>query len=467
MATIIFFTCFLISVQAHANSIENLLFNDLNYIEEITYDNLISQKADNPHLVPLISANALDDKDNKVNGLFKINDFFRPSVNFWFDIYTKYNSSMYAIHDKENLSIVYQILNFNQIDQSHLHKYTKYHLKKKKRQQAIHQIRQILNKLSKNPRFESNQVEKIKQVFTNAGIKVPTNYNLAKKFYSNRLKNLRTQTGQRDYIHKGLKDFIFYIDFFKRVTSEMELPHELMAIPFLESSFNTHAESKVGATGMWQFIQSTGKLFMIVDSNIDHRSNPFISSIAGLQLLADNFKILKQWDLSIAAYNSGFKHLSRWKSKVKNKNVETNLADFINNYKHPTIGFASKNFYSEFLALTHVLAYREQFFKSARFSKKKGESGHLGQIDNIKFFVSKCSFRPQDLFKQFKYAGQELPALNKHFNDLNKSKPPGTIIVSKLNLSNKKFYEVSKEVYTKIKPKDWRRQFKYQSCSTK
>ena len=78
---------------------------------------------------------------------------------------------------------------------------------------------------------------------------------------------------------------------------EYNLPVELTRLPFVESSFNIRARSKVGASGIWQFMRSTGKLFLKINDGVDERNDPIRATEAAAKLLKMNFGSLKSWPL--------------------------------------------------------------------------------------------------------------------------------------------------------------------------
>src|SRR5690606_14938545 len=119
--------------------------------------------------------------------------------------------------------------------------------------------------------------------------------------------------------------------------------------------------SKVGASGVWQFMRYIGSHFMDINRRHDGRSQPLMATASALHLLRQNIKIMGRWDLAITAYNSGTKHLLKGRRLMESKKREGSLANILEYYEHEHIGFASKNFYAEFLALTRALAYRDQF----------------------------------------------------------------------------------------------------------
>ena len=116
---------------------------------------------------------------------------------------------------------------------------------------------------------------------------------------------VRFQLGQADRFREGLERSGRWESHIARTFAELGLPPELAALPHVESSFTPTAYSKVGASGLWQFMRSTGRLYMRVDDTVDERLDPFRSTEAAAQLLANNYRALGTWPLAITAYNHG------------------------------------------------------------------------------------------------------------------------------------------------------------------
>jgi membrane-bound lytic murein transglycosylase D len=134
------------------------------------------------------------------------------------------------------------------------------------------------------------------------------------------------------------------------------LPRDLAYLPHVESSFNTNAYSKFGAAGMWQFMQSTGRLFMTVDYVLDERRDPIAATHAAARLLKDNHTKLGSWPLAITAYNHGTAGLQRAKAE------HGDYPEIFASYKGRSFKFASRNFYSEFLAARRVASDYQRYF---------------------------------------------------------------------------------------------------------
>jgi membrane-bound lytic murein transglycosylase D len=174
---------------------------------------------------------------------------------------------------------------------------------------------------------------------------------------------IRTQRGAKEHFAEGLRISGRYIAEMKKIFRAENLPEELTYLPLVESSFNIRARSGVGAVGMWQFMPDTGKKFMRIDETIDERRDPMTSTRAAARLLKQNYRIFdSNWPLAITAYNHGTEGIFRGVKAVES----ADLVELIKRYQSPTFGFASKNFYAEFLAVVEIATKREIYFPSLR-----------------------------------------------------------------------------------------------------
>ncbi len=104
----------------------------------------------------------------------------------------------------------------------------------------------------------------------------------------------------------------FYMPIFEEALETYSLPLELKYLPIIESALNPTAVSRVGATGLWQFMLPTGKQYGLnVNSLVDERRDPVKSSYAAAHYLSDLYKIFGDWNLVIAAYNCGPEQINK------------------------------------------------------------------------------------------------------------------------------------------------------------
>ena len=173
---------------------------------------------------------------------------------------------------------------------------------------------------------------------------------------------IRSQRGVKEQFSSGLRISGRYMSQMQRIFREEGLPPELAYLPLVESSFNVRARSSVGAVGMWQFMPDTGKKFLRITDAVDERRDPLASTRAAARLLKENRQILGNWPLAVTAYNHGTEGIFRAIDVVGTQD----LAEIIRRYQSATFGFASKNFYAEFLAAVDIARNSEAHFPFLR-----------------------------------------------------------------------------------------------------
>lgn len=420
-------------------------------IEESKAETIYKSKQ---HILTPSAIAALTDKQNLITDDFAIPDYFHDSVYFWFSIYTQYSSKQVVIHDKDDLSIIYRVLDFNEVHESDLNIFTKYKVQNQLAQENVVAIKKAFQKLIKGE--SSEDANNLVKILTSNKVELPKNPKKRRSLLKKLSSNLRTQTGQKNMIYQGIINAELYLDFLENTMQLFNIPTELVGIAFLESSFNYKAESRVGASGIWQFMPFIANLFMPqITDTVDYRSNPVISSISAFHLLKQNKRILKKWDLAVTAYNSGTKHLVKARRKFK-KVGDVDLAYILQNYNHPHLGFASQNFYSEFLALVHTLKYRKTFFSiEGKIQNKTFNS------NDLQVYVARCKFKPSYLDKKY---SKNITSLNPQFKKVNSLYSSAHLIVSDKELPNSYFYKVPTKTVVKEYPKKWKKGVRLKNC---
>ena len=142
----------------------------------------------------------------------------------------------------------------------------------------------------------------------------------------------------------------FYMPIFEEALEAYNLPLELKYLPVIESALNPTAVSRVGATGLWQFMIGTGKRYGLeVNSLIDERRDPVKSSYAAAHYLSDLYKIFDDWSLVIAAYNCGPDKVNKAIHRAKGS------ADYWNIY--PYLPKETRGYVPAFIAANYIMNY--------------------------------------------------------------------------------------------------------------
>jgi membrane-bound lytic murein transglycosylase D len=174
--------------------------------------------------------------------------------------------------------------------------------------------------------------------------------------------DLRTQRGVRERTAHAMEVSGHFLPMMEATFERHSLPVALTRLPFIESSFNIEAYSKVGAAGLWQFMPATARHYMRLDEEVDDRRDPWVATDGAARHLSDDYALLKDWPLAITAYNHGRNGIRRGLEQTGGKN----LLDLIDRYDNPRFGFASRNFYAEFLAAKDIENAAETFFPDVR-----------------------------------------------------------------------------------------------------
>ena len=193
-----------------------------------------------------------------------------------------------------------------------------------------------------NPVFEKEvYVDRLKRI--PSVIELPYN-DVVQKFidrYSGRL---------RHSVSYMLGASNFYMPIFEEALETYGLPLELKYLPVIESALNPKAVSRVGATGLWQFMLTTGKQYGLnVNSLVDERRDPVKSSYAAAHYLSDLYKIYGDWNLVIAAYNCGPDNIN--KAIHRSKGVR----DYWQIY--PYLPKETRGYVPAFVAANYIMTY--------------------------------------------------------------------------------------------------------------
>ncbi|MFA6499380.1 MAG: transglycosylase SLT domain-containing protein [Desulfurivibrionaceae bacterium] len=274
---------------------------------------------------------------------FPLYDCVTPNVAFWCDIYGKYPSSQGVLHDKRDLRIIYEVLDVEGVWETSARERDRQRIERAKERYL-----EILRALAAGAPPQSREEKRVAGLF---GPKATAeDFRLAQD-------NIRFQSGQKDNFRAGLIRSGAYLEEIKQIMASYGVPEDLAYLPHVESSFNYKAYSKFGAAGIWQFTESSGKQFNLdVDYAIDERRDPIKATHAAAKMLRHNYELLGTWPLAVTAYNHGVNGMMRAKA------AKGDYERIFQEHESELFKFASRNFYSEFLAAREVAKNYKTFF---------------------------------------------------------------------------------------------------------
>jgi len=280
-----------------------------------------------------------------------------PRVDFWTRVYSEVGTDGGLIHDTENVGIVYEVVRApSQRALSSRHK------------KAKAKYRAILRKLALGRNGSlSDEERRVLALFPK---------DVSKKTLLASAERVRFQLGQANKFRAGIQRMGRWEGFIRKTLRERGVPEDLVALPHVESSYNPKAYSHAGASGLWQFMPGTARSFMRINHVMDERRDPFIASVGAARLLRANYEKTGTWPLAISAYNHGAAGMSRAIRQVGTRDIGRIVAK----YHSRSFGFASKNFYCEFLAARRVNQNPEKYFGPIR--KDAPENPEIVNLDH-------------------------------------------------------------------------------------
>jgi membrane-bound lytic murein transglycosylase D len=287
------------------------------------------------------------------HGPFAVPSRMRGRVDFWKDVFAKYGKYQVVIHHREFPQITFGVMDFRAealtMSSTELAKH-----REATEKRTVAEIKAQLTELANG----SEPRTAFQQKVVSAMSWLPGGREKYRRVVE--LDLVRTQTGIRERFGEAIKRAWRYLPVMEQIfVSEYGLPKELTRLPFIESSFDYTAYSSVGAAGMWQFMGRTAKSHgMVVGKIVDERRDPIKSTRAAAEYLRSAYKSLGAWPLAITSYNHG---VGGVRSKI-NKAGSNNIVDLVETTGEAYFGFASQNFYPEFLAANEVFDNHASYF---------------------------------------------------------------------------------------------------------
>jgi len=263
-------------------------------------------------------------------------------IRFWIRVYTEVTTDQGLVHDDWNLGLVYEVLRFDPASSP------------TQRERRVNEAKGRYSALLRH--FADGATDNLtaheRRILHAFGDKAsPSDFRDA-------IGRIRFQLGQADRFHEGLIRAAVWEKEIARTLSQHGVPPEIAALPHVESSFNVAAYSKVGAAGLWQFMPSTARRYMRVDSIVDERLDPYSATEAAANLMLYNYRLVGTWPLAVTAYNHGPGGLRRAQDELGTSDI----AVIVKRFQGTTFGFASRNFYVAFLAALEVDRNADKYF---------------------------------------------------------------------------------------------------------
>lgn len=155
------------------------------------------------------------------------------------------------------------------------------------------------------------------------------------------------------YLGKIISLADLYFPMFEKKLDSYNLPKELKYLAIIESNLNPIISSKAGARGIWQFMPNTGKVYKLKINNIyDDRNNPIKSTEAACKYIKYLYNKIGNWELVLAAYNSGIGTVDKVLQKNKNKK---DFWAFLDSFPKET-----QNYIPKFIAINYIMNYYKE-----------------------------------------------------------------------------------------------------------
>jgi membrane-bound lytic murein transglycosylase D len=258
-------------------------------------------------------------------------------IEFWKKVYTQYGEDDVIIHDRIRVNLIYGVARRDD---------------RMSRVDAVYRaLDEIRTKLETTEEL-STVATQLRAAIVAAGVPITSSS------LTDLRDNVHTQLGIKERFRSGIIRSGRYLESFQDIFNQTGIPAEIALLPLVESSFENRAFSSAGAAGIWQFTRGTGRLYMTVSRRVDERLNPDKATRAAARLLRDNYSALGSWPLAITAYNHGRGGMQRARDEVGSSEITR----IIDEYKGRLFGYASMNFYAEFLAAVEVYNSYEQYF---------------------------------------------------------------------------------------------------------
>ncbi len=322
------------------------------------------------------------------SGPFQIPGELEPAVEFWRKTYTLWHRSEVAFHDDRYMDVIYEVMVLPGYVGDSLTSEQK-EMVSQRRDFWKARLAGLESKLRYNEPLNASDRQIIAKL-EGSGRQVNSVLNGA-------AERVHSQRGIRERFMHGLEISRSYDRQFRKIFRDAGLPEDLANLPHVESSFQPAAKSSAGAVGMWQFTKGAAQTFMpaghrstgqrlashkpavhrssshkpaghrlashrstghrLAVHTVDQRLDPFASAIGAARYLSFAYSKLGDWPAAITSYNHGIYGMIRAQDQVGR-----DFVSIVETYDGPAFGFASRNYYAQFLAVCEIASNSLQYF---------------------------------------------------------------------------------------------------------
>ncbi len=282
----------------------------------------------------------------KSAGTFPIAPEIQDNVDFWRNVFAVWGRRQVVFHDEEHLGVIYEVAELpGPIHAGYTREQRRFvHTKEASLE---HRLAAMERKVARGEPLSHNERALRDKIADAAGPHAIAGAH----------ERVRSQRGVRERFRRGLEISGRYNKAFRDIFRSKGLPEDLAYLPHVESSFQVNARSSVGAAGVWQFTRGTGRLYMTVNRAVDERLDPVVAADSAARYLQSAYGQLGSWPLAVTSYNHGVGGMQKAKALHG-----TDFGRIARDYDGPYFGFASRNFYAEFLAAREIASHPKKYF---------------------------------------------------------------------------------------------------------
>jgi membrane-bound lytic murein transglycosylase D len=290
---------------------------------------------------------------------FPCPDELKPKIEFWVRVFQEFRKNQAVFHDAETPEMIYSVIESDTF------------CGQGRRNSPIElertRIKNVLKSIQEKQSNNNSSYTSEEQTIVNQ-IKSSKTFELDKA-----TDRIRCQNGVRDQFEKALSRYKYYRNDVVQILKDANLPEEIQYLPFVESSYNPLAYSKVGAAGLWQIMPKTARVLGLkINASIDERLDPILATKAATRYFDQAYSTMintassKGYDsrpstlapFVMTSYNYG---ISGMKNALAAHGVD--FMHMMDNYKGKSFRVAVKNFYASFLAAKHIVMNENHYFQ--------------------------------------------------------------------------------------------------------